>query len=252
MKHSKSGETLVEALVTLLVFGILMALITAVISPASKIYVRMQKLQYAQTILDNTLEELRGLALEASGNGYVKIYETCDPETDLTVPAKGTGRDRGRALEFVNTQGYAGLISADGCPETDLYLGTSVAGTIGEGDILPGRLFTRYYVRSASSSSYDYQTAEGQKLARAADESFTDGYYMETYLELEFSYPETPDSTKTETDGTVVSYYSYLCADLRLYSDPERTKLLVQDSAMLDFRSPIRRFDGLTASQKGI
>ena len=248
MKNDRSGATLVETVVSLLVFGILMTMLTAVISPASKTFVRMQKLQYAQTILDNTVQELRGIVLEASGNGYVKLYEHCGPDTDL-IQASGT--EKGRALEFVNVQGYGALISADGCPETDIYLGAVSTGTVREEDIPPGRLLTRYYVRTASSS-YDYEDENGRRIARAVDTVFADGYYMGNYLELEFSYPDTPDSTKREADGTVICYYSYICVELRLYSDPERTRLLIQDSAMLDFRSPIRRLDSVTAAQKGI
>ena len=63
--HAKSGTSLVEMVAALLIFSILMTMIVAVIHPASKIFVQMQRLQYAQVILDNTMQELRGTALEA-------------------------------------------------------------------------------------------------------------------------------------------------------------------------------------------
>ena len=60
-RYRKSGTSLVEMVVTLLVFGIMMTMMVGVLSPAAKIFVRIQKLQYAQIILDNTIQELRGM-----------------------------------------------------------------------------------------------------------------------------------------------------------------------------------------------
>ena len=130
--HAKSGTSLVEMVAALLIFSILMTMIVAVIHPASKIFVQMQRLQYAQVILDNTMQELRGTALEASGNGYVKIYGACSPDTDLT---REEGAETGAALEFVNSEGYAVLLSADGCPETDIFLGSAAVGTVSKDQI---------------------------------------------------------------------------------------------------------------------
>ena len=246
--HAKSGTSLVEMVAALLIFSILMTMIVAVIHPASKIFVQMQRLQYAQVILDNTMQELRGTALEASGNGYVKIYGACSPDTDLT---REEGAETGAALEFVNSEGYAVLLSADGCPETDIFLGSAAVGTASKDQIPAGRLLARYYVRNAGGT-YGYQDKDGKKTARAVHAVFTDGYYMGAYLELEFSYPGTPDSTRTEADGSITEFYRCLYADLRLYSDPERTRLEARESAVLDFRVPIKRQDGFTAQETGI
>ena len=52
-RYRKSGISLVEMVVTLLIFSIMMTMMVGVLSPAAKIFIRIQKLQYAQIILDN-------------------------------------------------------------------------------------------------------------------------------------------------------------------------------------------------------
>ena len=108
-KSRKSGMSLVEMVVTLLIFGIMMTMMVGVLSPAAKIFIRIQKLQYAQIILDNTIQELRGMTRDATG--HVKIYEKCGSNDGL---ADQTGRDFGQGLEFVNEDGYVVLISTEG------------------------------------------------------------------------------------------------------------------------------------------
>lgn len=59
------------ACLTLISIMLLMA--TRGLSSASRIFLRLQKTQYAQSILDTAMTELRNVAGEATG--YVKIYE---------------------------------------------------------------------------------------------------------------------------------------------------------------------------------
>ena len=66
-RYRKSGISLVEMVVTLLIFSIMMTMMVGVLSPAAKIFIRIQKLQYAQIILDNTIQELRGMTRDATG-----------------------------------------------------------------------------------------------------------------------------------------------------------------------------------------
>lgn len=258
--------------VSLLIFGILMSTVVAVLHPATRIFIQMQKLQYAQVILDNTIQELRGRVLEASGSGYVKIYETCgldsaggDKATDITEEPAGKGADRGGALEFINLEEYCVRLSADGFPETHIYVGETEIDQAER--IEAGRLLVHYYARySGNSYLYRENTAGGggaNYIARAVTTVFADGnhksgalepvsgYYMGNYLKLEFSYPA-PDQTVTDADGTEHTYYSYLYVTVSLYDDPAREpeNLVVQDFAVLDFRYPIERFDEVTALVK--
>ncbi len=233
-KHRNSGMTLVEMVVTLLVFSIMMTMMVGILSPAAKIFVRIQRLQYAQIVLDNTIQELRGMTLDATG--HVKIYEKCGANDGI---ADQTGVDSGQGLEFVNEDGYVMLISTEGCPETGVYRGSQLLSTVKLGDVPAGRLFARYYVRE-KDAKYHYEDAAGQPIARAVNSVFTDGYYMGNYLEIIFSYP-----AGTVQDGVV----DYLEAEVRLYNDAERTELVVKENVVLDLRYDVKRQDRVTADK---
>lgn len=51
----RSGTTLVEMIVTLLLFGIMMTMAIGILSPTAKVFVRIQRLHNAQIILENTV-----------------------------------------------------------------------------------------------------------------------------------------------------------------------------------------------------
>lgn len=273
-KRARSGTTLAEMVVSLLIFSILMASMTAVLHPAARIFVRMQKIQQAQAVLDTIIQELQGIALEASGNGYVKIYAQCrlnatnpNTTTDLTVDSVGNGRgaDRGKALEFIDLDDHVLLVSADGFPKTDIYMGTTKVGE--EESIIPGRLMVHYYTRYSGNTYLYKEEKPGSSVpdypARAVTTVFADGshqtgpdepvsgHYMGNYVSVEFAYPE-PYKTVTEADGTEHIYYSYLDVTVSLYDGPERRseQLAAQDTAVLDFRYPIERLDQVTALEK--
>lgn len=233
-KNRKSGISLAETMVTLLVLGIIMAMMVGILSPAAKIYMRIQKLLFAQVILDNTIQELQGMTRTAAG--YIKIYENCG-ETDSI--ADQTGMPGGQGLEFVNEDGYVTLISAEGCPGTGIYRGSQLFDTVNPGDIPKGRLFARYYVRE-KDEKYHYEDSSGQPIARAVNHVFTDRYYMGNYLEITFSYPP-----GTSPDGQV----EYLEAEVGLYADEEKTKLVVKESVALDLRYRVKRQDRVTADR---
>ncbi len=230
---SKSGMTLVELVVSMLLVAIIMAMVVGILSPAAKIFLRMQKLQYAQQILDNTAAQLQDMAGEATK--YVKIY------VDGNNIAGVGGAASGSALEFVNPEGYITLISADGSPAMDLMLEDTKIDTAEE--VQKGRLVARYYniANTTGIDTYQYNyTMGGNQIARAMARIFTDGYYMGNYLEIEFAYP---------AGAAVGSPVTYLEAKLSLYNHEDRMPehLVAQEDVVLDFRYTVERKDEATA-----
>lgn len=230
--QSRSGATLVEMVVTLLLFGIMMSMVVAVVSPASKLFLRMQRLQRAQVILDNTIYELQAIAEQATE--YVKIYSAGGD----TTGAGGTGS--GPMAEFVSPEGYVTLVSAEGCPPTHILMGGTDVETVDGVD--EGRLLVRYYSRDISAdpslgASYQYKK-DGTEAARAVARPFADGYYMGNYLKIEFSFPG------GIAEGAAVDYVN---AKVELYSDEERTQLVVWEDVVLELRYAAERVDAVTA-----
>lgn len=108
---TKEGMTLVETVVSILLVMIMLTMVVAVVSPAFKVFIRMQRLQFAQMILDNVEEDMKAELRDATT--YVKIYET-DGENGTGIIDKD-GVNKGEVLEYVNTEGYIVLVSANGC-----------------------------------------------------------------------------------------------------------------------------------------
>lgn len=223
--------TLVELVVSMLLVAIIMAMVVGILSPAAKIFLRMQRLQYAQQILDNTAAQLRSMAGEATQ--YVKIYG------DSENIAETGGMEKGPVLEFINPEGYVTLISADGSPAMDLMLENTKIDTAEE--VKKGRLVAKYYnITDIANYKYSY-TNGGSFVARAVANIFTDGYYMGNYLEIEFSYPTGA--------GPADSPVSYMEAKLSLYNNEDRQPehLVAQENVILDFRYAVVRKDSETA-----
>ena len=105
--RKKQGTTMVEMMVTLLLISIMMTMAVSSLSSASHIFMQVQKTQYAQSILDTVMTELRAITKNASS--YIKIYE------NAKNIANSTGNCDGNAIEFINEEGYAVLVSTDGC-----------------------------------------------------------------------------------------------------------------------------------------
>ena len=162
----KSGTTLVEMIVTLMLISIMMVMAVASLSSASRIFVRIQKTQYAQSILDTVMTELRGITKDATG--YVKIYE----EGSWISESQGT-TSSGSTLEFLTTEGYAVLLSTDGCEATTLYIGEEQTGV--SESVPKGRLLTRYYFRDSSTGTYNYSYG-ARPVARAVAEAYGKGF----------------------------------------------------------------------------
>lgn len=244
--RGKAGTTLVELVVAMLLFSLMGLIVIGALSPAAKMFIRMQKLQFARLILDNTTQELRAITQDAVE--YVKIYEKCEADGDIIgiATALPNGTDQGLVLEFKNTEGYVVLLSTQGCEETAIIRGGKKTDQTIEGQPA-GRLLTRYYAQTGNSLYLytDAATAGGTPVARAVSSVFTEGYYMGNYLKITFSYPK-DGSGNLPASGAKVEY---LVADVALYSDKELTDLVVQDRVVLDFRHTMVRKDDVTAKK---
>ena len=214
----RKGTTLVEMLVCLTLISIMLSMAAGALSSASRIFIRIQKQQYAQSILDTVMTELRNQTKDATT--YVKIYENGGNI------AETAGKSSGNAIEFMNSMGYVVLLTTDGCDTTTLYV--------------KGRLLTRYYSRKPDKT-YTYVKAEGtsdQPVARAMAEAFGTGFYMKNYLNVVYSVPD------TTADGVTVKAVT---ATATLYSDEACTNAIASDTEILDFRYDVKYNTGLTA-----
>ncbi len=223
------GTTLVELVVAMLLLGIIMTMIVGILSPAAKLFLRMERLQRAQVILDNVILELQGIADNATG--YVKIY----PQGQQS-PVGATGAGAGGMLEFINPDNYVTLVSAEGCQATDILAGGAKIDSVGAVD--SGRLLARYYTRDVASQTYQYTDAAGSPAARAVAAVFADDYYIGNYLEVTFSYP---------AGVSARDRVACLEADVKLYSDREKNNLMVQEKVRLYLRYAAVRKDEVTA-----
>lgn len=215
-------------MVTLLLITILMAMAAVSLSSAFRIFLRIQKAQYAQSVLDTAMTELRTLTKDATV--YVKIYGN---GTDVTGKP---GASTGDAIEFMNKEGYVVLLTTDGCAQTDLYITGQNTGTADAVDA--GELLARYYFpQRGITAGYIY--AEGQTpVARAVAAVFGKGFYMGNYLEVTYSFPDGVAEGAT-VDG--------ITATLKLYADEAHTIELASDTELLSFRHRVARKDAVTA-----
>lgn len=236
----KSGTTLVEMLVTLLLVGIMLSMATAILSSASKVFLRVQKTQYAQSILDTVMTELRTVSSDAVE--YVKIYEN---GADI---AEKYGKTSGNAIEFINSDSFVELVTTEVgaySEEVKLYDSDKNETNVTE-KMNPGQIYTRYYTTETSGATgvtYTY-SAETYLVARAMEAAYGSGFYMGNYVKITYSVPE-----KTQ-DGDLIESVN---ATVALYSDKECTEAnkVAEDTEPLYFRNPVKFRTGKTAiSQK--
>lgn len=243
---SRAGTTLVELVVSMLILGIILNMIVGILSPAAKLFLRMERLQRAEVILDNTVLELYAVAENASG--YVKIYDTSAGSPPGDNPAGRAGAASGGMLEFVYQETYTALVSADGCPATRIVMGNGAELGEPAKEVAGGRLLTRYYANE-SGTGYCSLDVSGNPVARAVANVFPDGYYMGNELAVRFYYSE-PGGT-APADGEEVTR---IFADVSLYpvgADGSRAaEPLVQEKGIvLNLRYAAVRKDGVTARQ---
>lgn len=235
IRRNKKGTTLVELMVSLMLLSILMAMVVGVVSPAAKTFARMQRVQFAQLILDNLEDEIKSRLLDATG--ILKIYG----EENTGIVGE-TGADKGTVLEYQNTNSYVVLMSADGCVNTTLVTGGQTSGTEKADS---GRLLLRYYWQeeiASEHSPYKYYYTDGvTPVARAVQQVFTNGFYMGNYLKIYFAFPD------GITEGQEAEY---LNITLELYRDSARTDLLAKEEFTADLRYKAKRTDKVTALVK--
>lgn len=229
-KHlcNKKGTTLVETMVSLLLITVLLAMAAGALSSAFRIFLRIQKTQYAQSVLDTAMTELRTQTKDATV--YVKIYGSGNKVADQA------GTVSGSALEFMNKEGYVVILTTDGCEQTSLYITDKLTGTAEQ--VGSGELLARYYFpQGGITAGYTY--AKGQTpVARAVAAVFGKGFYMGNYLEVTYSFPD------SVADGATVDG---ITATLKLYADEAHTKELASDTELLSFRHRVARKDAVTA-----
>ena len=229
-KHlcNKKGTTLVETIVSILLITVLLAMAAGALSSAFRIFLRIQKTQYAQSVLDTAMTELRTQTKDATV--YVKIYDSGNEVADQA------GTNSGDALEFMNKEGYVVLLTTDGCEQTSLYITDQLTGTAEQ--VGSGELLARYYFPQRGITT-DYTYAEGQTpVARAVAAVFGKGFYMGNYLEVTYSFPH------GVADGATVDG---ITATLKLYADEAHTIELASDTELLSFRHRVVRKDAVTA-----
>lgn len=226
--YNKKGTTLVETIVSLLLITVLLAMAAGALSSAFRIFLRIQKTQYAQSVLDTAMTELRTQTKDATV--YVKIYDSGNEVADQA------GTNSGDALEFMNKEGYVVLLTTDGCEQTSLYITDQLTGTAEQ--VGSGELLARYYFpQKGITAGYTY--AEGQTpVARAVAAVFGKGFYMGNYLEVTYSFPA------GVAEGAAVDG---ITATLKLYADKAHTIELASDTELLSFRHRVVRKDAVTA-----
>lgn len=221
-ENKRKGTTLVELMVSLVLISILMAMAVAALSSATRIFVKVQKTQYAQSILDTVMTELRGMTENAEG--YIKIY----PGEDFAPDALGD--TWGTTLEFQTADGYVEVLSQEGAEETDIYIGDNQSGSFEK--VEAGRLLTRYYTPKGSTGTYVCKKKDSTPVARAVAKAYGEGFYMNNYLEID--YQATPDS-----EGKISS----IQATLKLYAtDSDGTKEadpIATDTEVLELRKAL-------------
>lgn len=239
----KSGTTLVEMLVTLLLIGIMLSMAAGTLSSAAKVFLRVQKTQYAQSILDTVMTELRTVSSDAVE--YVKIYEK---GTDI---AEKGGNISGKAIEFMNSDSYVELVTTEVDPydSTVILYDSDMQQTTTKEKMNAGQIYTRYYTTETAatpSSGATYIYSPGTYLvARAIEAAYGEGFYMGNYVKVTYSVPE---GTK---DGDSISSVN---ATVALYSDKEYTEAnkVAEDTEVLYFRNPVKFRMGKTAIRKMI
>ena len=213
----QTGTTLVELIVCAALLCLLITMFAGALHPAAEMSRRLQDMNNAQLIADDLLETIRSQLEEAQG--YVKCYADGDPANT----AGQTGQAEGKAIEICTADGYVILLTAQGCPQTELRR-TTTDGAGNESvvstpmDAVPtGRLLLRYYF-SADGTNYAY-TQGGAYVARGLRVPYGTGFYMGFTTELDFRIDQTAHTvsvtvTLKRSDGTTL-LSDHLLVDLR-------------------------------------
>ena len=220
--RGREGMTLVELVVSAGLLCLVIAVFSASLRPAAEISRRTQELNSAELIADDLLETVRSRVETATE--YIKCYENGADITDRT------GSSRGSAVEF-GTSNAVELLTADGCAETAIMVGSRAAGT--EAAVEKGYLLERYY--DNNTGVFYSKNADGTPCARAFAQTYAKGFYMGLRAGLYF---ELDESGRTVT------------ATVTIFRDAELTDAVFSDSLLIDLRYDIPVKTGVTAQKR--
>lgn len=195
--RGRGGMTLVELLVAASLLCVVITMFAAALRPAAETTRRIEDLNNAQIIADDLLETLRGEIEDAQT--YIKCYPAGSP-----IAEKGGAATGGASIEFKNSDGFAVLLSAEGCADTAIVRTTTTAGTTTAKAIASGYLIERWY-RLSTDNTYTF-SQNGTPTARALTAVYDPkGFYMGFTVKLNFSVSYTEQAAKSVT-ATVTVY----------------------------------------------
>lgn len=195
--RDRGGMTLVELLVAASLLCVVITMFAAALRPAAETTRRIEDLNNAQIIADDLLETLRGEIENAQT--YIKCYPSGSHIAGDSGAATG-----GSSIEFKNSDGFAVLLSAEGCADTAIVRTTAAAGTTTAKAIAPGYLIERWY-RLSTDNTYTF-SENGTPTARALTAVYDPkGFYMGFTVKLDFSVDYTEQAAKSVT-ATVTVY----------------------------------------------
>ena len=195
--RDRGGMTLVELLVAASLLCVVITMFAAALRPAAETTRRIEDLNNAQIIADDLLETLRGEIENAQT--YIKCYRS-----GSNIAGDGSATANGSSIEFKNSDGFAVLLSAEGCADTAIVRTTTAAGTTTAKAIAPGYLIERWY-RLSTDNTYTF-SENGTPTARALTAVYDPkGFYMGFTVKLDFSVDCTEQAAKSVT-ATVTVY----------------------------------------------
>lgn len=209
--RDRGGMTLVELLVAASLLCVVITMFAAALRPAAETTRRIEDLNNAQIIADDLLETLRGEIENAQT--YIKFYPSGSHIAGDSGAATG-----GSSIEFKNSDGFAVLLSAEGCADTAIVRTTTAAGTTTAKAIAPGYLIERWY-RLSTDNTYTF-SENGTPTARALTAVYDPkGFYMGFTVKLDFSVDYTPQAAKSVTATVTVYRGGTQTSASKMYSD---------------------------------
>lgn len=209
--RDRGGMTLVELLVAASLLCVVITMFAAALRPAAETTRRIEDLNNAQIIADDLLETLRGEIENAQT--YIKCYPS-----GSHIAEDGGAATGGSSIEFKNSDGFAVLLSAEGCADTAIVRTTTAAGTTTAKAIAPGYLIERWY-RLSTDNTYTF-SENGTPTARALTAVYDPkGFYMGFTVKLDFSVDCTEQAAKSVTATVTVYRGGTRTSANKMYSD---------------------------------
>lgn len=209
--RDRGGMTLVELLVAASLLCVVITMFAAALRPAAETTRRIEDLNNAQIIADDLLETLRGEIENAQT--YIKCYPS-----GSSIAGDSGAAANGSSIEFKNSDGFAVLLSAEGCADTAIVRTTTAAGTTTSKAIAPGYLIERWY-RLSTDNTYIFSendTPTARALTAVYDPK---GFYMGFTVKLDFSVDYTEQAAKSVTATVTVYRGGTRTSANKMYSD---------------------------------